>query len=215
MAVVVRMGVRMQKLFPNLCHHKKKQWPLGLKWSRGAKRPWEVSNSGGMFRKIQNGPSMVLRFGTLNVGSLTGRSMEIAEMIECRRHCLQETRWKSNGVCHINSDKKKYKLFWNGQKTAKNGVAIFVRKPLAQEPISNGYVGEKTDGFDNVHGGFGYGKRNEDGNRILEFAESHGFCLLNTYFRKRLFKNVKVIPGEPSLNLLNTYIRKRLDPDYF
>ncbi|ESO10208.1 hypothetical protein HELRODRAFT_190408 [Helobdella robusta] len=87
----------------------------------------------------------------------------------------------------------------------------------------NGHVGEKTDGFDNVHGGFGYGKRNEDGNRILEFAESHWFCLLNTYFRKRLehlityksgpsamqidffavkqqhrrlFKYVKVIPGE-------------------
>ncbi|ESO11932.1 hypothetical protein HELRODRAFT_167026 [Helobdella robusta] len=87
----------------------------------------------------------------------------------------------------------------------------------------NGHVGEKTDGFDTVHGGFGYGERNEDGNRILEFAESHGFCSLNTYHRKRLehlityksgpsatqidffavkqqqrklFKNVKVIPGE-------------------
>ncbi|ESN91364.1 hypothetical protein HELRODRAFT_165393 [Helobdella robusta] len=49
----------------------------------------------------------------------------------------------------------------------------------------NGHVGEKTDGFDNVHRGFGYGERNEDGNRILEFAVSHGFCLLNPYFRKR------------------------------
>ncbi|ESN93965.1 hypothetical protein HELRODRAFT_180380 [Helobdella robusta] len=37
----------------------------------------------------------------------------------------------------------------------------------------NGHVGEKTDGFDNVHGGFGYGERNEDGNRTLEFADSH------------------------------------------
>ncbi|ESN93968.1 hypothetical protein HELRODRAFT_149645, partial [Helobdella robusta] len=178
-----------------------------------------------------------LRLGTLNVGSLTGRSMEIAEMLERRKIdicCFQETRWKSNDVCHVNSDKKKYKLFWNGQKTAKNGVGIFVRKPLTQEVLDikrinsrlmriklriknqtliifsayapqtgeseemkndfwtafsdtistipksetiliggnlNGNVGEKTDGFDNVHGGFGYGKRNEDGNRILEFAE--------------------------------------------
>ncbi|ESO10241.1 hypothetical protein HELRODRAFT_190418 [Helobdella robusta] len=163
--------------------------------------------------------------------------MEIAEMLERRRIdicCLQETRWKSNGVCHVNSDKEKYKLFWNGQKTAKNGFGVFVRELLAQEVLGikrinsrlielNGHVGEKTDGFDNVHGGFGYGKRNEDGNRIFEFAESHGFCLLNIYFRKRLehlityksgpsatqidffavkqphrrlFKNVKVIPGE-------------------
>ncbi|ESO00270.1 hypothetical protein HELRODRAFT_176130 [Helobdella robusta] len=131
---------------------------------------------------------MVLRLGTLNVGSLTGCSMEIAKMLERKRIdicCLQENRW-------------------------------------------------------NVHGGFGYGERNEDGNRIFEFAESHGFCLLNTYFRKRLellityksgpsatqidfyavkqqhrrlFKNVKVIPGESchpsypfSTILLNFYI---------
>ncbi|ESN91325.1 hypothetical protein HELRODRAFT_152473, partial [Helobdella robusta] len=62
--------------------------------------------------------------------------MEIAEMLERRRIdicCLQETRWKSNGVCHINSDNEKYKLFWNGQKTAKNDVGIFVKEPLAQE----------------------------------------------------------------------------------
>ncbi|ESO12155.1 hypothetical protein HELRODRAFT_158620 [Helobdella robusta] len=175
--------------------------------------PGKYAIAEGCCRKIQNGPSMVLRLGTLNVGSLTGRSMEIAEILERRKIdicCLQETRWKSNGVCHVNSDKEKYKLFWNGQKTAKNDDL-------------NGHVGEKTDCFNNVHGGFGYGKRNEDGNRILEFAESHGFCLLNTYFRKRLehlityksgpsatqidffavkqphrrlFKNVKVIPGE-------------------
>ncbi|ESN94252.1 hypothetical protein HELRODRAFT_68656 [Helobdella robusta] len=210
-------------------------------------------------------------------------------MLERRRIdlcCFQERRWKSNGVCQINSDNEKYKLFWNGQKTAKNVVGIFVKKPLAQEVLDikrinsrlmwiklrlekqtmiifpayapqtgkseemkndfsaafsdtistipksetiliggdlNGHVGEKTDCFDNVHGGFGYGERNEDGNRILEFAESHGFCLLNTYFRKRLehlityksgpsatqidffavkqhhrglFKNVTVNPGE-------------------
>ncbi|ESN95651.1 hypothetical protein HELRODRAFT_179121 [Helobdella robusta] len=64
--------------------------------------------------------------------------MEIAEMLERKRInicCLQEIRWKSNGVCHVNSDKEKYKLFWNGQKTAKNGVGIFVREPLAQEVL--------------------------------------------------------------------------------
>ncbi|ESN99387.1 hypothetical protein HELRODRAFT_67053, partial [Helobdella robusta] len=48
----------------------------------------------------------------------------------------------------------------------------------------NGHVGKKTDGFDCLHGGFGYGELNEDGNRILEF-ESHEFCLLSIYFRIR------------------------------
>ncbi|ESN92893.1 hypothetical protein HELRODRAFT_165025 [Helobdella robusta] len=62
----------------------------------------------GCCRKIQNGPSMVL--GTLNVASLTGPSMKNAEMLERKRIdicCLQEIRWKSNGVCHVNSDKGK------------------------------------------------------------------------------------------------------------
>ncbi|ESN96780.1 hypothetical protein HELRODRAFT_68256 [Helobdella robusta] len=64
--------------------------------------------------------------------------MEVAEMLVRRRIdicCLQETRWKSNGVCHVNSDKENYKLFWNGQKTAKNGVRIFVREPLSQKVL--------------------------------------------------------------------------------
>ncbi|ESO05988.1 hypothetical protein HELRODRAFT_160091 [Helobdella robusta] len=39
------------------------QSPAGLKWSRGAKNPWKVC------RNIQNGSSIVLRLGTLNVGS--------------------------------------------------------------------------------------------------------------------------------------------------
>ncbi|ESO06052.1 hypothetical protein HELRODRAFT_64447 [Helobdella robusta] len=140
--------------------------------------------------------------------------------------CLQETRWKSNSFCHINLDKEKYKLFWNGQKTAINNVGVFVKESLAQEVLDikrinshlmwiklrlekqtmiifsayepqtgeseemkndfwaafsdtistlpksetiliggdlNGHVGEKTDGFDNVHDGFGYGEQNEDG----------------------------------------------------
>ncbi|ESO00258.1 hypothetical protein HELRODRAFT_176116 [Helobdella robusta] len=47
--------------------------------------PGKYAIAEGCCRKIQNGPSMVLRFGTLNVGSLTGRSMKIAEMLERRR----------------------------------------------------------------------------------------------------------------------------------
>ncbi|ESN99388.1 hypothetical protein HELRODRAFT_162934 [Helobdella robusta] len=57
--------------------------------------PGKYTLAEGCCKKIQNGPSIVLGLGTLIVGSLTGRSMKIAEMLERRRInicCLQETR---------------------------------------------------------------------------------------------------------------------------
>ncbi|VDO25240.1 unnamed protein product, partial [Heligmosomoides polygyrus] len=48
----------------------------------------------------------------------------------------------------------------------------------------NGHVGAARDGY-SCHGGFGYESRNADGERILEYAESHNLTILNTVFRKR------------------------------
>ena len=35
----------------------------------------------------------------------------------------------------------------------------------------NGHVGSSNAGYEGTHGGFGYGSRNADGSRILEFAD--------------------------------------------
>ncbi|VDL82195.1 unnamed protein product [Nippostrongylus brasiliensis] len=48
----------------------------------------------------------------------------------------------------------------------------------------NGHVGTSNNG-NKCHGGFGYGARNEDGERILEYACSHDPVIMNTTFRKR------------------------------
>ncbi|EYC12268.1 hypothetical protein Y032_0048g1700 [Ancylostoma ceylanicum] len=48
----------------------------------------------------------------------------------------------------------------------------------------NGHVGEKNDGY-RCHGGFGYGMRNDDGERILDYAQSHSLVISNTKLRKR------------------------------
>ena len=87
----------------------------------------------------------------------------------------------------------------------------------------NGRVGEKAGGFEDVHGGFGYGTRNSEGERILKFAMTNNLFVSSTCFMKReshlvtynsggsksqvdfilyrktfksMVKNVKVIPGE-------------------
>ena len=87
----------------------------------------------------------------------------------------------------------------------------------------NGHVVEKAGGFENVHGGFGYGTRNSEGEWISEFAMANNLFVANTCLMKReshlvtynsggsksqidfilyrktfksMIKNVKVIPGE-------------------
>ncbi|ESN93242.1 hypothetical protein HELRODRAFT_181178 [Helobdella robusta] len=72
--------------------------------------PGKYSQVEGCCRKIQNGPSIVLRLGTLNVGLLTGRSMEIAEMLERRRIdtcCLQKNPDGNRMVSVISIQTKK------------------------------------------------------------------------------------------------------------
>ncbi|XP_014670792.1 PREDICTED: uncharacterized protein LOC106811605 [Priapulus caudatus] len=87
----------------------------------------------------------------------------------------------------------------------------------------NGHVGRDGTGFREVHGGYGLGVRNVEGERILEFAVANDLVVGNTCFKKRechlvtyqsggistqidyilfrcnlhkLIVNVKTIPGE-------------------
>ena len=87
----------------------------------------------------------------------------------------------------------------------------------------NAHVGRSSLGYDGIHGGFGWGERNRDGERILEFADSLDMVVGNTFFKKddeklityksgncatvidyavvqkeliKKVKDIKVIPGE-------------------
>ena len=48
----------------------------------------------------------------------------------------------------------------------------------------NGHVGDKVDGYEGVHGGYGFGTRNEEGERILDFAVALEMVVVNTWFTK-------------------------------
>jgi len=43
----------------------------------------------------------------------------------------------------------------------------------------NGHVGSSNVGYDRTHGGFGYGDRNADGSRILEFTNGLNLVICN------------------------------------
>ena len=59
----------------------------------------------------------------------------------------------------------------------------------------NGHVGSSNVGYDGTHGGFGYGSRNADGSRILEFADGLNLVICNTQFTKQEVKLVTYVAG--------------------
>ncbi|KAK9666491.1 hypothetical protein RND81_14G188200 [Saponaria officinalis] len=166
-----------------------------------------------------------LRFGTWNIGSLTGRLAEIGEVMKRRKvhiMCLQETKWVG--------DKAKVvapwgcKLWYTGKDKTRNGVGIVIDKDYIDDVVEvsrksdrimsiklivgdealtvisayapqvgleaslrrafwedleevvervpigerllvggdlNGHAGTSRVGFERIHGGFGFGERNE------------------------------------------------------
>ena len=62
---------------------------------------------------------------------------------------------------------------------------IPIREKLLIGGDLNGHVGSSRYGIDSVHGGFGFEKRNEPSNSILDFVLSYDLILSNTWFRKR------------------------------
>ena len=44
----------------------------------------------------------------------------------------------------------------------------------------NGHVERRIDGFEDVHGGYGSGERNDEGRRRSEFCDENELCMANT-----------------------------------
>ncbi|XP_047111657.1 craniofacial development protein 2-like [Schistocerca piceifrons] len=49
----------------------------------------------------------------------------------------------------------------------------------------NGHVGGRKGGEERWHGGGGYGERNEEGKKIVEFAVAFDLVIMNTYFQRK------------------------------
>jgi exonuclease III len=65
-------------------------------------------------------------------------------------------------------------------------ISVPVSKKLFIGGDLNGHVGSSRVGFDGVHGGFGYGSRNQEGEGILNFVLAYDLFVANTLFRKSL-----------------------------
>ncbi|XP_047989938.1 uncharacterized protein LOC125229188 [Leguminivora glycinivorella] len=196
-------------------------------------------------REMRRQPKM--RFASWNVGSMTGRSAELSEVLHRRRInicCIQETKWKGSKARNIGHD---YKLIYHGN-GPQNGVGIVVDinfqdrivdvtrvsdriiaikfalddqtcmniisvyapqvgcttrdKQIFWEELNdliqsippneskyiggdlNGHVGQHPALYQRVHGGYGVGQMNAEGESIMQFAVTHDLAIINTFFAK-------------------------------
>ncbi|KAK3511358.1 hypothetical protein QTP70_005291 [Hemibagrus guttatus] len=94
--------------------------------------------------------SVGLRIGTLNVGTMTGKGRELADMMERRKVdilCVQETRWKGSKARSIGAG---FKLFYYGVDSKRNGVGVvlkeeFVRNVLEVKRVSDRVMSLKLE----------------------------------------------------------------------
>ena len=65
-------------------------------------------------QEVCKGRRLLIRVGTLNIGTMTGRGRELADIMERKIVdilCLQETKWKGSKASNIGGE---CKLFYNG-----------------------------------------------------------------------------------------------------
>ncbi|XP_065323135.1 craniofacial development protein 2-like [Gordionus sp. m RMFG-2023] len=128
-------------------------------------------------------------------------------------------------VPQIGRSEEEKDIFWDSLLGVTSKLANEERIILAG--YLNGHVGASSEGYERVHGGFSYGMRNLEGERILDFSDATDMIICNTMFKKEseklmnyksgstksavdylllrrcdrcIVKNVKVIPGEECIN---------------
>uniref|UniRef100_A0A8I6YAQ5 Reverse transcriptase domain-containing protein n=1 Tax=Hordeum vulgare subsp. vulgare TaxID=112509 RepID=A0A8I6YAQ5_HORVV len=83
-------------------------------------------------------------------------------------------------VGHNESTKRE---FWEGLEDLVRRVPIGEKLFIGGD--LNGHVGTSNTSFERVHGGFGYGIRNQEGEDVLSFALAYDMVVANTLSRKR------------------------------
>ena len=86
---------------------------------------------------------ITFRIGTWNIGSMTGRGLEIVQMMNRRRMdilCVQEIKWSGEKARMLEMG---YKLYYKGDTNKRNGVGIIVSEHLVQNVIETKRISDR------------------------------------------------------------------------
>ena len=74
----------------------------------------------------------------------------------------------------------------------------------------NGHIGASAASYGEVHGSLAFGKRNADGEKVLEFSFANNLVVANSWFKKRSEHLVKYQSGLYSTQIDYMLCRRRL-----
>ncbi|KAF3659980.1 hypothetical protein FXO37_13722 [Capsicum annuum] len=157
----------------------------------------------------------ILRVGSWNIGTLQGKSIELVKILRKRKiniACVQETKWVGskardvdryklwysgsdrhrNGVGilvdgelrgQVGLDEEVKKSFWEVLDEVIRGVPSSKKTFIGRD--FNGHIRSLQLGYDDVHGGFGFRVRNDEGAALLEFARAFRLVVVNSSLPKK------------------------------
>ena len=94
-------------------------------------------------REAWKGRRSLIRVGTLNIGTMTGRRRKLADMMEQKNVdilCLQKTKWKGSKARNIGGG---CKIFYNGVDGRKNEIGTVLREELAESILEVNRVSDR------------------------------------------------------------------------
>src|SRR6267154_2805533 len=89
-------------------------------------------------KKPDNPRGCQLRVGSINVGTMSGRDGELADMAGRRGLgfcCFQETRWRGDANKWLGEECRRYKFFWKGCGEGLAGVRVLVAEKWVENVI--------------------------------------------------------------------------------
>ena len=236
-----------------------------------AKKRWKAVEKKERNEERKKTKKIKLRFATLNVGTMTGKGREVADLMERRGVdilCVQETCWKGERARCIGGG---YKMWYCGSGNKKNGVGIILKKEHVDRIMElwrvtdriiclkmeldgvmlnvisayvpqvgcireeketfwldldetvekiprnerivvgadqNGHVGEGNND-EECMGRHGLGKRNNEGQAVVNFAKRRELAITNTYFKKKPAYRVTYSSGRRSSQVDYIMVRRR------
>uniref|UniRef100_A0A8C4R3Y4 Endonuclease/exonuclease/phosphatase domain-containing protein n=1 Tax=Eptatretus burgeri TaxID=7764 RepID=A0A8C4R3Y4_EPTBU len=90
------------------------------------------------------GRSVQVRVATLNVGTMTGKGRELADMMERRKVdilCVQETKWMGSKARSIGGG---FKLFYHGVDGRRNGVGVILKEDYVKRVLEVRRVSDRV-----------------------------------------------------------------------